>query len=62
MKIVMKEYNYLDSFKDKDIYTFEEIMDKVQELESTIYKLNEEIEKLTREPEDKETWEYDRGE
>ena len=43
MKIVMKDYN-LDSFKDKDVYTWDEIISKIEDLESEIYLLNEKIE------------------
>lgn len=59
MQINMKEYN-LDSFKEKDLYTWEEIINKIEELESEIYKLQEEIEQLKYKPD--ECDEYDRCE
>lgn len=42
MEINMKKYN-LNSFKEKDIYSWDEIIDIIEELESTIYKQQEEI-------------------
>lgn len=42
MEIVMKGYN-LDHFKDKDIYTWEEILSVIEEMEYEIEHLNEEI-------------------
>lgn len=44
MEINMKKYN-LNSFKEKDIYSWEEIIDIIEELESTIYEQQEEIKK-----------------
>lgn len=59
MEINMKEYN-LDSFKEKDLYTWDEIINKIEELESEIYRLEEEIEQLKHKPDE---WdEYDRCE
>lgn len=45
MKIVMKEYN-LKSFKEKDVYTWNEILDIIQDLESEKFRLEEELEDL----------------
>lgn len=59
MEINMKEYN-LDSFQDKDLYTWEEIINKIEELESEIYRLDKEIEQLKYKPD--ECDEYDRCE
>lgn len=42
MEINMKKYN-LNSFKEKDIYSWDEIIDIIEELESTIYEQQEEI-------------------
>lgn len=43
MKIVMKEYN-LDAFKEKDVYDWEEIIAVLEEQESKIKELEEELE------------------
>lgn len=43
MEIVMKDYN-LEYFKDKDIYTWDEIILKIEEMESSIHYLTEKIE------------------
>lgn len=51
MEIVMKEYN-LESFKEKDIYTWEEIISVIETLEAQIYEANEAITKLTKDMED----------
>ena len=51
MEIVMKGYN-LESFKDKDIYTWEEIISVIETLEAQIYEANETITKLTSDMED----------
>lgn len=45
MKIVMKEYD-LKSFKEKDVYTWDEILDIIQDLESEKFRLEEELEDL----------------
>lgn len=45
MKIVMKEYN-LKSFKEKDVYTWDEILDIIQDLESEKFRLEEKLEDL----------------
>lgn len=45
MEIVMKEYN-LKSFKEKDVYTWNEILDIIQDLESEKFRLEEELEDL----------------
>lgn len=51
MKIVMKDYN-LKSFKEKDIYTFEEIISIIEELESEKFRLEEELEDLKQDMEE----------
>lgn len=48
MKIVMKEYD-LKSFKEKDVYTWNEILDIIQDLESEKFRLEEELEDLKEE-------------
>ena len=45
MKIVMKDYN-LKSFKEKDVYSGDEILDTIQDLESEKFRLEEELEDL----------------
>ena len=45
MKIVMKDYN-LKSFKEKDVYNWEEILDIIQNLESEKFRLEEERERM----------------
>lgn len=54
MKISMKEYN-LDNFKEKDVYTWEEIISKIEELESELYTKKEELESLKQDLEDNYT-------
>ena len=51
MKIVMKEYD-LKSFKEKDIYTWDEILDIIQDLESEKFRLEEELEDLKQDMEE----------
>ena len=51
MKIVMKEYN-LKSFKEKDVYNWEEILDIIQDLESEKFRLEEELEDLKQDMEE----------
>ena len=51
MKIVMKEYN-LKSFKEKDVYSWEEILDIIQDLESEKFRLEEELEDLKQDMEE----------
>ena len=51
MKIVMKDYN-LKSFKEKDVYSWEEILDKIQDLESEKFRLEEELEDLKQDMEE----------
>lgn len=51
MEINMKGYN-LENFKDKDIYTWEEIISKIEDMESEISRLNEENEEIKRDIED----------
>lgn len=43
MEICMKEYN-LDSFKEKDLYSWEEIINKIEELECELKSTQEEYE------------------
>ena len=51
MKIVMKDYN-LKSFKEKDVYNWEEILDIIQNLESEKFRLEEELEDLKQDMEE----------
>ena len=51
MKIVMKEYD-LKSFKEKDVYTWDEILDIIQDLESEKFRLEEELEDLKQDMEE----------
>ena len=51
MKIVMKDYN-LKSFKEKDVYTWDEILDIIQNLESEKFRLEEELEDLKQDMEE----------
>lgn len=51
MEIVMKNYN-LKSFKEKDVYTWEEILDIIQDLESEKFRLEEELEDLKQDMEE----------
>ena len=51
MKIVMKDYD-LKSFKEKDIYTWDEILDIIQDLESEKFRLEEELEDLKQDMEE----------
>lgn len=51
MKIVMKEYN-LKSFKEKDVYSWNEILDIIQDLESEKFRLEEELEDLKQDMEE----------
>lgn len=51
MEINMKGYN-LESFKNKDIYTWDEIIGIVEELESENYNLKEELKNLQQDMED----------
>ena len=51
MEIVMKEYN-LKSFKEKDVYTWNEILDIIQDLESEKFRLEEELEDLKQDVEE----------
>lgn len=51
MKIVMKEYN-LDAFKEKNVYDWEEIIEVLEEQESKIKELEEELEDTKQNMED----------
>jgi len=57
MEINMKGYNF-ESFKEKDIYTWEEIVDVIDDLESQVKALQEEIEDLKEEhrPDPHDEW------
>ena len=51
MKIEMKEYD-LKSFKEKDVYSWDEILDIIQDLESEKFRLEEELEDLKQDMEE----------
>ena len=51
MNIVMKKYN-LESFQDKDIYTWDEIISKIEDLEEELHIEREKREDLERDMED----------
>lgn len=51
MKIIMKYYN-LDSFKEKDIYTWEEIISKIEDLECELEMAKEELKNYKQDVED----------
>lgn len=51
MNIVMKEYN-LESFQDKDVYTWDEIISKIEDLEAELHTEREKREDLERDMED----------
>lgn len=51
MNIVMKEYN-LESFQDKDVYTWEEIISRIEDLEAELHTEREKREDLERDMED----------
>ena len=51
MKIVMKDYD-LKSFKEKDVYSWDEILDIIQDLESEKFRLEEELEDLKQDMEE----------
>lgn len=51
MEINMKGYN-LEYFKEKDIYTWEEIISIMEDMECDIHILKEELEDLKRDVED----------
>lgn len=51
MNIVMKEYN-LESFQDKDIYTWDEIISRIEDLEEELHIEREKREDLERDMED----------
>lgn len=60
MKIVMKDYN-LDSFQEKDIYTFDEIIAVIESLEEELHDYRKEKNKENKEPtEDYEEVDEDR--
>ncbi len=45
MQINMKDYN-LDSFKEKDLYSWDEIIEKIEDLECELKETKEKIEDL----------------
>jgi hypothetical protein len=47
----MKEYN-LESFQDKDIYTWDEIISRIEDLEAELHTERAKIEDLERDMED----------
>ncbi len=51
MEINFKDYN-LDYFKEKDLYTWEEVISIIEDMEGTIHELQEKIEEIEREPEE----------
>lgn len=51
MNIVMKEYN-LESFQDKDVYTWDEIISRIEDLEAELHTEREKREDLERDMED----------
>lgn len=54
MEINMKGYN-LDSFKSKDIFTWEEIISIIEDLEADKHTLEEKLEDLKKDIEDNYT-------
>lgn len=59
MEINMKDYN-LESFKNKDLYTWDEIISTIEDLEARIEELEEKIEDLEHKHDELD--EYDRCE
>lgn len=57
MEINFKGYN-LDYFKDKDLYTWEEVIERIEDMEADIYHLREVIDELEEEKTN-EDFEYD---
>lgn len=57
MEINMKDYN-LESFKDKDLYTWDEIISTIEDLESQVEALQEEVKNL-KDPDYGKTDPYD---
>ena len=51
MEINMKNYN-LTSFREKDLYTWDEIISKIEDLEAELYMKNEELENTKQDLED----------
>lgn len=52
MEINMKPYNFLDSFKEKDIYTWDEIVGIIEDLECELHNKEEELEDFKKELEE----------
>lgn len=51
MEIVMKGYN-LDHFKEKDVYTWEEILGIIEDIEGELHSLQEEYDDFKQNVED----------
>lgn len=51
MEINMKGYN-LDSFQTKDLYTWDEIIEVIEKLESELHEKEEKLEELERDLQD----------
>lgn len=51
MQINMKSYNF-ESFQEKDLYYWDEIINKIEWLESELHTRTEELEELQRDLED----------
>ncbi len=56
MEINFKDYN-LDYFKEKDLYTWEEVISIIEDMECTIHTLEEKIKEYEREPEEPDRYE-----
>ncbi len=54
MKIIMKDYG-LDSFSLKDIYTWDEIIDIIRDLEHQVEALQEQVKRANHEYDE---WDY----
>lgn len=51
MEIVMKGYN-LDHFKEKDVYTWEEVLGIIEDMEGELHSLQEEYDDFKQNVED----------
>lgn len=54
--INLKNYN-LENFKEKDLYTIEEIVEIIEDMECTIHNLEEKLEELQQEKEEPDRYE-----
>ncbi len=54
--INLKDYN-LENFKEKDLYTIEEIVEIIEDMECTIHNLEEKLEELQQEKEEPDRYE-----